>query len=102
MMYIADFVISDYSSVIYEAGILNKKLIYFAFDISEYKSGRDFFIDYDKELNGPVITDANEIMNFIKKDDYSKYKNSNLISKYVDLTIDNYSKNMALKIKDLL
>ena len=32
MMYVSDYVISDYSSIIYEAGILKKKLIFYSFD----------------------------------------------------------------------
>ncbi len=102
MYSISDYVISDYSSIIYEAGIMNKSLIFYAFDLDKYKDSRDFFIDYNKEVPGPIVKNKKELKSFLDNPDYSKYKNRNMISKYVDLTIDNYSKNMANEIKKVL
>lgn len=102
MLSISDYVISDYSSIIYEAGIMNKKLIFFAFDLDSYKGKRDFFIDYVNEVPGPVCKNANEILEFLNNPDYKKYKDRDMISKYVDLEIDNYSKNMVNEIIKLL
>lgn len=102
MLSISDFVISDYSSIIYEAGIMNKKLIFYAYDLDDYKDSRDFFIDYNNELPGPILKSGKEINVFLKNPDYREYKNRPLIKKYVDLTIDNYSKNMVANIKELI
>jgi len=101
MMTVAEYVISDYSSIIYEAGIMNKKLIFYAFDLDSYSVNRSFFIDYNKELPGPVIKEAKEIINFITNGDYSNY-NNDLITKYVDCNIDNYTNNMVKFIKKIL
>lgn len=102
MLYVSDYVISDYSSIIYEAGIMNKKMIFFAFDLDNYTNGRDFFIDYKGEVPGPICYNAKEVISFLNNSDYSKYKNKDLISKYVDLNIDNYTKNMVNEIKKIL
>lgn len=101
MMTVSEYVISDYSSIIYEAGIMNKKLIFYAFDLDSYSVNRSFFIDYNKELPGPIIKEAKEIINFINNEDYSKYNNK-LIKKYVDCSIDNYTKNMVKFIKKII
>ena len=101
MLSISDYVISDYSSIIYEAGILKKKLIFYAFDLDDYKNKRDLFINYDNSLPGPIVKNGEELSKVLKNKDYSKY-NYDLISKYVDLNIDNYTKNMVEKIKELL
>lgn len=101
MMIVSEYVISDYSSIIYEAGIMNKKLIFFAFDLDSYSVNRSFFIDYNKELPGPIIKDAKDIINFINNEDYSNY-NNDLIKKYVDCNIDNYTKNMVKFIRQIL
>lgn len=101
MIYVSDFVISDYSSIIYEAGIMNKKLIFYAFDLKSYSVKRSFFIDYENDLPGPIFSDAKSIVDFIKKGSYNKYK-TDLISKYVDLSIDNYTENMVNAIKRIL
>ncbi len=102
MLSIADYVISDYSSIIYEAGIMNKKLIFYAYDLDKYKDSRDFFVDYESEVPGPIVKNGKEIKEFLEKPDYKKYKDRDMISKYVDLTIDNYSENMVAHIKELL
>ena len=102
MLSISDYVISDYSSIIYEAGVMNKKLLFYAFDLDEYKNKRDFYIDYNNDLNGPIVKSGKEISEFLKNPDYSKYKSSTLISDYVDLSIDNYTKNMCEAIRGVL
>ena len=102
MMMVSDTVISDYSSIIYEAGILKKDQIFYAFDLDKYKGARDFFIDYEKELPGPICKTAKKVMTYIKKKDYTDYKGDNLISRYVDLKVKNCTKNMTEKIKLIL
>lgn len=102
MIYISDYVISDYSSIIYEAGIMNKKMIFYAFDLNDYSGKRDFFIDYKNEVPGPICYNSSEVISFLKNSDYTKYKDRNLISKYVDLNIKNYTKNMVNEIKKTL
>lgn len=101
MMTVSEYIISDYSSIIYEAGIMNKKLIFYSFDLDSYSVNRSFFIDYNKELPGPIIKDAKNIINFINNEDYSNY-NNDLIKKYVDCNIDNYTKNMVKFIRQIL
>ena len=102
MMYVSDIVIGDYSSLTYEAGILNKKQIFYAFDLNSYKGKRDFFINYEKEIPGPILENAKDIIDFIDKNDYTKYRNNKFISKYVDINIKNYTKNMCKYIDRIM
>lgn len=102
MMTVSDIVIGDYSSVIYEAGILGKEQIFYAFDLDNYKGSRDFFINYEKELPGPICKTAKKVISYIKKDGYTNYQGDNLISRYVDLKVKNCTKNMVDKIKLIL
>lgn len=101
MLFVSDYVISDYSSIIYEAGILNKKQIFYAFDLDEYKGKRGFFINYKKEIPGPIFKTGTEIMEFFKKPEHTKF-NTNLISKYVDLRVKSCTNNMVNKIKKIM
>ena len=102
MMTVSNTVISDYSSVIYEAGILGIDQIFYAFDLDNYKGSRDFFINYEKELPGPICKTAKKVISYIKKEGYTDYQGDNLISRYVDLKIKNYTKNMVNEIKLIL
>lgn len=102
MMTVSNTVISDYSSVIYEAGILGIDQIFYAFDLDNYKGSRDFFINYEKELPGPICKTAKKVISYVKKEGYTNYQGDNLISRYVDLKIKNYTKNMVNIIKLIL
>lgn len=61
MLFKADIVISDYSCVIYEAALLDAPLFFYAYDYDEYTSKCGLYIDYKKEMPGPICSDANEL-----------------------------------------
>ncbi|MGB4985194.1 MAG: CDP-glycerol glycerophosphotransferase family protein [Erysipelotrichaceae bacterium] len=99
LLFIADYVISDYSSIVFEAGVMGKKIIYFAFDLDMYKDDRDFFIDYVKEVSGPICKDGFSVNEALKN-----YQDNNVsfISTYVDDTIDNCTKYMSDRLYKLV
>ena len=51
MLCVADYLISDYSCIIYEAAIKNIPLYFYNFDMDHYEVGRGLAIDYYKELD---------------------------------------------------
>lgn len=57
----AGAVITDYSSVIYEALLLNLPVYIFAFDGSEYLDERGFYIDFYKDIPAVFSADAAEL-----------------------------------------
>ena len=61
MLFVSDYVVSDYSCIIYEAAILNRPVYLFAYDFEQYTATRDFYIDYRAEVPGPVCADAAEV-----------------------------------------
>ncbi len=72
-----DMVISDYSSVMFDAGLINKPVILFANDIEAYVSDRNFYFDLRKlpfplaQSNGQMLTC---IENFNEQDYSEKLK----------------------------
>jgi len=98
-IFISDYVISDYSSIIYEAGILNKPLYFYAFDLDSYDVKRGFFIDYINEVPGIITDNPEEIINLIDNNIYDYKKLNKFVSKYVDLTNKNNTKKIVKLIK---
>lgn len=94
-LFISDYVISDYSSIIYEAGILNKPLYFYAFDLDSYDIKRGFFIDYVNEMPGIITDNPKEIINLIDNNIYDYKKLNKFVSKYVDLTNKNNTKKIV-------
>ena len=54
LMLLTDLLITDYSSSIFEAAILEVPMLFYAFDQEEYMESRDFYFDYESMTPGPV------------------------------------------------
>ena len=55
LMLISDLLITDYSSCIFEAALLELPMLFYAFDLAGYEESRDFYFDYRKIVPGPVV-----------------------------------------------
>ncbi len=101
MLFIADYVISDYSCIIYEAAILNIPLYFLAFDLEEYEKVRGLNFDYKKEVPGLVSSKAEDILNAIENSQYDYNALKSFREKYVE-NIDNCTEKIADFVLDIL
>ncbi len=62
----ADVVITDYSSLIFEYALLERPMLFFAYDLAEYNDQRSFYFDYESFVPGSIVTDSNAIVSEIK------------------------------------
>lgn len=67
MLFAADCVISDYSCVVYEAGVLGLPLYFYTFDMEEYTEDRGFALDYEGEMPGVISGDPQVIMQAVSE-----------------------------------
>ena len=51
---IADVCITDYSSIAFEYSIMEKPIIFFAYDLEDYIDERGMYFNYDEITPGPV------------------------------------------------
>ncbi len=63
----ADIVISDYSSLIFEYSLLERPMIFFAYDLEEYDGSRSFYYDYESFIPGPIVKDTDGIIYEVRK-----------------------------------
>lgn len=61
IMLISNLLITDYSSSVFEAAILELPMLFYAFDEKEYMDSRDFYFDYEQFTPGPVVADFEEL-----------------------------------------
>lgn len=101
MLFIADYLISDYSCIIYEAAVLNIPLFFFAFDLQEYLNNRGLTIDYEKVLPGIVSSNAKDIITAVENNQYDINSVMKFREKYVTNTKD-CTKKMVDFIKNLI
>ncbi len=64
-----DMLITDYSSVAFDFAYLRKPVIYYQFDVKEYrkKQLQEGYFKYERDGFGPVVEDANAVVESVKK-----------------------------------
>ena len=67
LLLIADMLITDYSSVVFEYSLLERPIIMYAPDKNEYIKERDFYYTYDEFVPGPIAQNTDELINIINK-----------------------------------
>ena len=101
MLFIADYVISDYSCIVYEAAVRRIPLYFYNFDIELYTNGRGLAIDYERELPGVISKNAKEIVTAIEGKQYDMEKLGDFADKYVVPT-EHATKNIVDFVFELM
>lgn len=79
----ADYIITDYSAIAFEAAILDKPLYFYVYDIDEYKKARGLNIDLFEEMNNNTSKDIREIIRAIEDDIYDYDELQEFKTKYM-------------------
>ena len=65
---ISDMLITDYSSVFFDYANLKRPMIFYVYDLEEYRDKlRGFYFDFEKDAPGPLIKTTNELIKVIKQ-----------------------------------
>lgn len=70
LMLLADILITDYSSIPFEFSLLEKPMIFFAYDMEEYKKDSGLIENYLEEMPGPVVSTSEELVAVIEKGNF--------------------------------
>lgn len=87
----SDIVITDYSSIIFEAMIAEKPVYFFTFDYDKYEMNRDFFIDFKYEIPGTLHKNVESLLEGIAEKNVDEKKQKEFLNKYVMYDINEYS-----------
>ncbi|MCI2061883.1 MAG: CDP-glycerol glycerophosphotransferase family protein [Eubacteriaceae bacterium] len=66
LLTVADICISDYSSLVFEYSLMERPMIFFAYDLEDYNDWRGFYYDYDQLTPGPVFRTNDEMIDYIE------------------------------------
>ncbi|WP_115863562.1 CDP-glycerol glycerophosphotransferase family protein [Halorussus litoreus] len=58
----ADALVTDYSSVYVDYLLLDRPIVYYPYDLDEYRSMRGFYLDYDSVTPGPVAQTFDDLL----------------------------------------
>lgn len=104
LLAISDILISDYSSIIAKFALLNKPIIFYAYDLDLYLKERGFYLDYKKDLPGPIVYNEKELFKTVSdiENIQKKYENKlkEFNEKYNYLNDGHVCERIVQKIKD--
>lgn len=80
----ADFIILDYSAIVYEASLMEKPVFFYVYDFDKYKEGRDFYINYEKEMPGFISRYPHEVIDAIRSEQYDIKRIRDFADKYIE------------------
>lgn len=93
---VADLLITDYSSAVVEYVLLDKPVILYAYDLSEYDRG--FYFQYEDHMPGEIAHDQQELMELLGKKENNSQKRQN----FVKFQYDNINGKVCDRILDIL
>jgi len=74
LLVVTDILITDYSSIPFEYSLLNKPMIFYAYDLDEYSQSRGFWEPYETMIPGHIAINTSEIIKTIKSENYDMKK----------------------------
>ena len=71
---VSDILITDYSSVFFDYANLRRPMIFFVYDIDNYRDRlRGFYFDFEEKAPGPLVKTTEEVIAEIKKTEQEDY-----------------------------
>ncbi|MGM8213609.1 CDP-glycerol glycerophosphotransferase family protein [Virgibacillus sp. W0430] len=71
-LFITDILITDYSSIPFEFALLEKPMIFYAYDMDAYKKSSGLIAQYESIMPGPVVCTTEGIIEAIKKNEFDR------------------------------
>lgn len=63
---VSDLLVTDYSSVFFDYGVLKRPILFYMYDLEDYKENlRGFYLDVFKDLPGPIIKEEDKLLQII-------------------------------------
>lgn len=70
LLVVSDLLITDYSSIPFEFSLLNKPMLFYAYDLEEYNQLKGFWEDYEQMVPGPITRTTDELIHSIKNGEF--------------------------------
>lgn len=72
---VSDLLITDYSSVMFDYSLLRRPMLFYTYDLEEYKDSlRGFYFDFLEEAPGPIVITNQQLVQEIEEYDFRKYQ----------------------------
>lgn len=100
LLHIADYVITDYSAIVFEAAVANKPVYFYNYDYKKYIKNRGFYIDYINEMPGLITSNIKKIIEEIEKEEFDYERLNEFKEKYICSDFSNNTEMLVNLIND--
>ena len=84
LLAIADYLITDYSAVLFDFIILNKPIIAFVPDLKTYEQQRGMYLNYEKDIPAPICYTEEQVVEAIQQQNFDLKKLQHFYENYFD------------------
>lgn len=74
LLFVTDLLITDYSSAVFEASLLDIPMLFYVYDLYQYVATRGFYYEYETFVPGKIVFDFEEIASAIQAGDLHQEK----------------------------
>lgn len=74
LLFVTDLLITDYSSVVFEASLLDIPMLLYAYDLDRYISSRGFYYEYEDMAPGKIVRTYSDLVDSIEAGDFENDK----------------------------
>ena len=92
---IADMLITDYSSIIFDYSLLNKPIAFFVHDLESYIGERDFYYSFEAFIPGPAFRETDAMIKWLRKMDKDVSAVTHFAEKFFDYRDGESSRRIA-------
>src|SRR5699024_8608395 len=68
LLLVTDILITDYSSTPFEFSLLKRPMVFFAYDIKDYKENQGLSQAYNEQMPGPIVYTTDDVIQAIQEE----------------------------------
>ena len=84
LLFVTDVLITDYSSVVFEASLLDIPMLLYAYDLDRYISSRGFYYEYEDMVPGKIVRTYTDLVAAIESQDWENDKLEEFKKRFFD------------------
>lgn len=84
LLFVTDLLVTDYSSVIFDYALLEKPIIFFCYDLAQYRDGRGLYFPFEEYVYGAVASDTRELVDAVREEAMCRAQREIFREKFID------------------
>ena len=70
LLFAVDLLITDYSSIVFEYAVLERPMLFYAYESGRVRAERDFYVPFETFVPGRIVRSFDAVLDAIRRDDY--------------------------------